>query len=201
MDGAQLKIWREAREMTQTDVSRASGVALKTIQRAERNPRGAVPERVRQMTEGHDDSDGPEKSIPDPVEMVRNGKGAGADLVAKALDQNFGIPPEQLAEAMKRNPPYATTSAEAKAMRHARAAQLNVGPAKIRLLPLRPVWTRVGERTVNAAIPDPIDMPPPAWAGWRGVPTRTGAVYDYETAHHMSPPNRLGGGGAHAGTW
>jgi hypothetical protein len=50
-----------------------------------------------------------------------------------------------------------------------------------------PKWQRVPGccRVVHADIPDPIPFYAPEWCGWRGVPTKSGEVYDYETGRHM----------------
>jgi hypothetical protein len=40
-------------------------------------------------------------------------------------------------------------------------------------------------RIVHEAIPDPLPFYAPAWCGWRGVPTKSGVVYDYETGREM----------------
>jgi len=64
-----------------------------------------------------------------------------------------------------------------------------------------PGWKRVagGIRIVKDTIPSPINYEPPAWAGWRGVVTADGRVFDYETGHEMKnyndvPPGRVLGG-------
>lgn len=61
-----------------------------------------------------------------------------------------------------------------------------------------PGWQRVPGccRVVHAAIPDPIPFYAPDWCGWRGVPTKGGAVYDYETGREMRDFRALVGPGA-----
>lgn len=50
-----------------------------------------------------------------------------------------------------------------------------------------PGWQRVpgGIRIVNASIPNPINYEPPDWAGWRGVVTADGRVFDQESGRLM----------------
>ncbi len=52
---------------------------------------------------------------------------------------------------------------------------------------LRPGWQRCAWRVVSAKIPDPIPYDAPSWAGWRGVLTKSGRVFDYETGREMKP--------------
>jgi hypothetical protein len=53
--------------------------------------------------------------------------------------------------------------------------------------PLTKGWQLIpgGYRVVSGRIPDPINYEAPAWAGWRGIVTSTGDVYDYETGMQM----------------
>ncbi len=53
----------------------------------------------------------------------------------------------------------------------------------------KPGWRRVpgGIRVVHASIPNPINYEPPEWAGWRGVITKDGRVFDCETGEEMRP--------------
>lgn len=115
-----------------------------------------------------------------------------------------------LTVSMQRNPPFAKTAAEAKAMRELRREQkqkqapkgVEVHLSHIRLIPLRPDWRRLPSgRQLNAAIPDPVDVAPPEWAGDRGVLTKAGRVYDYETAHVMRDFSSTGGVTETAGDW
>jgi transcriptional regulator with XRE-family HTH domain len=46
-------------------------------------------------------------------------------------------------------------------------------------------WQRVGHRIVSAKIPEPIPYEAPSWAGWRGIITKSGRVFDYETGAEM----------------
>lgn len=125
---------------------------------------------------------------------------------APVTDDPNVVSEAQLAEAMKRRPPYATTAAEAKAMRHKAAEMLGLKPpeggvSQVQLVSLQPVWRKLPSgRRVNAAIPQPMDVEPPSWAGPRGVVTRSGRVYDYEAAHEM---RQLSGfvGAAAKGLW
>jgi hypothetical protein len=53
--------------------------------------------------------------------------------------------------------------------------------------PVGPKWQRVHGccRIVHASILKPLPYEAPRWAGWRGVPTADGRVFDYETGHQM----------------
>lgn len=50
-------------------------------------------------------------------------------------------------------------------------------------------WKRIpgAVRVVRDTIPDPIPYAAPAWAGWRGVITASGRVFDYETGAELKP--------------
>lgn len=183
MNGAELKAWRERATVSQAGLAKAAGVNRQTVIRAEEATGRAIPAKLLAVVE-------------------RAEAAAPAPPAAKAKPAKAVVIPPQLREAMKRNPPYATTMAEAKAMRELRAEQRGVPVAHIRLLPLQPVWRRLeGGRTVNAAIPDPIAAAAPAWAGPRGVLTASGAVYDYESAMPMHAANALNVAQAVAGDW
>ncbi len=58
-----------------------------------------------------------------------------------------------------------------------------------RTLPVMPGWQVCGHRVVHDTIPDPIPYDAPTWAGWRGILTSSGRVYDYETGKPMKPLN------------
>ncbi len=58
-----------------------------------------------------------------------------------------------------------------------------------RTLPIYPGWQVCGHRVVHDTIPDPIPYDAPTWAGWRGILTSSGRVYDYETGKPMKPLN------------
>lgn len=183
MNGVDLSDWRKRAGVSQGGLAKSAGVALKTVQRAEAARDTAIPAKLRAVVE-------------------RAEAAAPAPPAAKAKPVKAVVIPPQLREAMKRNPPYATTMAEAKAMRELRAEQRGVPVAHIRLLPLQPVWRRLeGGRTVNAAIPEPIEAAAPTWAGPRGVLTASGAVYDYESAMPMHAANALNVAQAVAGDW
>lgn len=189
MNGKAFREWREGAGLTQTEVATRASVSLRTVIRAEGKANSSVPAKVAAVASGQ-----PEL-LPD---TIKTPKGALGAVKAKAAT----VVPRALREAMLRNPPYATTAAEAKAMRHLRAEQKGVYVSTIRLLPLRPVWRRLESgRQVNAAIPDPLDVAPPAWAGPRGVVTRTGAVYDYEAAHQIREPASRRSAQPVAGNW
>jgi transcriptional regulator with XRE-family HTH domain len=200
MDGDGMRVARQARGETQAQFAKALGRSRITVARWEAGTSAIPPDVAARVKKLHSRA-----APPSPLMPKARGKGAGADLLTDKPAPEELVSPELLA-AMGRDPPYATTSAEAKAMRQLRAAQLKTGPANIRLLPLRPVWVQVGEgeqaRMVNAAIPDPVARPAPEWAGWRGVRTMSGAVYDYETAAPMRGFNdQLGVAPVAAGTW
>ena len=53
-------------------------------------------------------------------------------------------------------------------------------------------WQVVMWRVVHSSIPDPIPYEAPAWAGWRGVVTASGRVFDYETGAEMRDIHGVG---------
>ena len=64
--------------------------------------------------------------------------------------------------------------------------------------PVGPKWQRIPGciRVVSAKIVDPVPYEAPAWAGWRGVVTKVGLVFDYEAGHRMKDySSTLRGGG------
>lgn len=199
MTGAEFRAWREGVGMTQERAAVLAGVSRKTILRAEAATGTKVAAKIAIVAAGS-----PEL-IPEPMPgTVNSPKAAKAALKASHVVGGHDIanPSPELRKAMLRNPPFATTAAEAKAMRHLRAAQKGVFVSTIRLLPLRPVWRRLDSgRQVNGAIPDPLDVAPPAWAGPRGVMTKSGAVYDYEAAHRIREPASLRTATVTAGDW
>lgn len=179
MNGSDLAAWRTAAGVSQAGLARASGMDRRSVIRAEAAADQPIPAKLLAAVE----------------------RGETAAPVVKAKPAEAPVPPA-LAAAMRRNPPYAETAAEAKAMRELRALQRGVPIAHIRLLPLQPVWTRLDSgRRVNAAIPQPRDQAAPGWAGERGVLTASGAVYDMESAHRMQPPDLLALAQPTAGDW
>ena len=67
--------------------------------------------------------------------------------------------------------------------------------------PPGPGWQRVsgGIRVVHGSIPNPINYIAPEWAGWRGVVTADGRVFDHETGHEMHDYNERVAGKAVGG--
>lgn len=55
----------------------------------------------------------------------------------------------------------------------------------------RPGWRRIPGciRVVKASIPNPIPYEAPPWAGWRGVVTKDGLVFDFESGQPMKDYN------------
>lgn len=183
-DGAKFRAWREARGLSQEDAARLAGVARLTVSRAEKS--GRLNAALSALMEGK--SVEPE-ATPDPEPKA-----------AKVAKPKAGADP--IAEALQREPLFATTAAEAHAMRdelHRRALAKNKESNRscVPLIPLCPVWQTVqpvnfltkkamGEPfKVNAAIPDPTVR---AKGHPRGVATRSGALYDYETAALIRAP-------------
>lgn len=186
MTGAELKAWREGLSLTQSQAGKLlGGASSRTIMRAENEPRAKI---ARALAQAFDDFQAGKA----PVQMTAKAKAAPVPAVE--------VPPE-LAAAMLRNPPYATTAAEARAMRVQRALERGLTVGHIRLLPMRPTWARVGDIFVNAAIPNPTDARVPAWAGPRGILTESGDVYDFETAHKMTRPDLAAASVSVAGQW
>lgn len=149
-------------------------------------------------------------ALADPLDDIAPERAGPKPVKPKAVAKLPPAPPVEnkgLMAAMLRNPPYATTAAEAKAMRDLRAEQRSTKAhpfpvGHVRMIRLRPTWRRLDcGRDVNAAIPDPLSVRPPEWAGPRGVMTASGVVYDYETAHAMSAPDVLHIVQATAGDW
>lgn len=210
MTGDEFRIWREGAGHTQAKAAIMAGISRLTVVRAEAAVGKEVPSKMARL-------------VPAGVEEVALRPGARPIAVegapsfkviktpaeaAARVSGDIEVTPE-LKAAMLRNPPFAKTAAEAKAMRHLRASQkpkqADGSPypvSKIRLLPLRPDWLRLPSgRKVNAAIPDPLDVEPPAWAGPRGVLTASGDVYDYEAAHMMHAPFEFGSAQTTPGEW
>lgn len=186
-DARALIEWRKARGLTQADAARLFKVTRVTVARWEKA--GGISDAAAALMAGEMDAPAPEAaptSAPKPKGKAKAGEVEGT--------------PRALAEAMKREPLYAETSAEAFAMRdelHRRALVKDKEAMRscMPLIPLKPRWQVVQPLTnftkrpmgepfkVNAAIPDPV-----AWArgfGPRAVRTATGAVFDYETADQM----------------
>lgn len=210
MTGEEFRIWREGAGITQAKAGIMAGISRKTIVRAEAAVDEQIPSKMARIVseQGLDE-------IPLKGGGVIEVQGAPSFNLIKTpaeaaarVSGGIEVTPE-LKAAMLRNPPFAKTAAEAKAMRHLRASQkpkqADGSPypvSKIRLLPLRPDWVRLPSgRKVNAAIPNPLDVEPPAWAGPRGVVTAKGDVYDYEAAHKMHPPFEFGSAQSTAGEW
>lgn len=191
----ELKAWRKARGYSQAQAGAALGVSRASVQLYEQG-RADIPDKVAAKISGDDAPPAPSAK---PAKSVQ-----GGELARTAGDAPI-YPAGKLAAAMRRNPPYATSALEAKAMRHERARHLKVGVSNIRLLPLRPEWATVGQgpgaRRVNSAIPDPVADPAPEWAGPLGVLTASGRVYHVETAHRMKPPGHGPSGSGIDGLW
>lgn len=70
------------------------------------------------------------------------------------------------------------------------ASHAYFGPGMAQIWDDRPVkspWQRIDGciRVVHESIPNPIPYEAPPWAGWRGVVTADGRVFDCDTGHEM----------------
>lgn len=195
MTGEEFRIWREGEGITQAKAGLMAGISRKTVVRAEMALGEQIPSKLaRIVTEEAE----PASASPPGLKLIKT----AAEAAAAVKPKGSGVSKE-LAAAMLRNPPFAKTAAEARAMRELRAEQKKVPVSTIRLLPLKPDWVTLepSRRRVNAAIPKPVDQAAPSWAGPRGVLTESGAVYDYEAAHQMQPPFEYGAAQITAGDW
>lgn len=183
---AELVKWRKGLKLSQAEAATLLGKSRASVQLYEQG-RASIPGEVEDIVRGK--AKAPEVEAP-PAPKPK-GKAKAGEVEGT---------PRALAEAMKREPLYAETSAEAFAMRdelHRRALVKDKEAMRscMPLIPLKPRWQVVQPLTnftkrpmgepfkVNAAIPDPV-----AWArgfGPRAVRTATGAVFDYETADQM----------------
>lgn len=196
MRGTDLKAWRKGLKITQAEAATLLGRSLRMVIMYEKET-APIPDEVAAFvkTGAH--------AVAEVAPPARtDGRNVPGDTPAPAkgkAKQPEGTPPA-LAEAMKRDPLYAETSAEAFAMRdelHRRTLKTDKEAMRscMPLIPLKPRWQSVQPMTnftkrpmgdpfkVNAAIPSPV-----AWArglGPRAVRTASGAVYDYETAAQM----------------
>lgn len=210
MTGDEFRIWREGAGHTQAKAAIMAGISRLTVVRAEAAVGKEVPSKMARLVPVPElvVDEVPLQSGAGAIE-VQDGPAPGFKVIktpaeaAAAVKSKDGAISKELKEAMLRNPPFAKTAAEAKAMRHLRAEQKKVSVSTIRLLPLRPDWVTLepSRRRVNAAIPKPVDRAAPSWAGPRGVLTESGEVYDYETAHLMQAPFEYGAPQITAGDW
>lgn len=165
MTGKELKALREAASLTQAEAAERIGVRRLAVIEAEKNPDKALSSKMRAGVEAL--------------------AGADASPVAKRSIDGEDIGGGFRLRRDAKGNPYGTTSAETRAIR----LHLNKGSdqtAPTPLIDLRPIWRKLeGGREVNAAIPDPLSVAPPAWTGARGVVTKSGRVFDYETAHQL----------------
>ncbi len=181
MNGAQFQAWREAAKITQTQAGgMVGGYSRKTVMRWEAEPSKAIPAKAA----AYIDRDGGAPD-PAPVPAATIPAAKAKAKAGKAGDCPAGCDP-LIHEALKRAPLYSLTSAEGKAMRQELSRRGLDAPT----IPLEPKWQDVRDprgcvvRKVNAAIPDPISAPAPS--GWGFVMTKSGAMYDYRTAHRVT---------------
>lgn len=187
-DGKKLASWRKARKLSQGDLATLAGCARITIARME-GDKAPLSDKVREVMAG---TAAPPPETAKPVARAKARPVADPDA-----------PPPEIAEALKREPLFARTSAEAFAMRdelyrRALMTDKEANRACVPLIPLVPEWRTVqpvgrvsglpmGEPLrVNAAIPAPVGRCKAY--GPRAIMSERGGVYDYETAHVMRAP-------------
>lgn len=188
-EGEKLAAWRARQRLSQANVATLLGCSRMTVIRME-SGKAEVSDRARDAMAGR-------MATPEPEEVPMSAPVARAKG-KPVVDPE--APPKAITEALKREPLFARTAEEARAMRvelhrlalkRDKEANLSCVP----LIPLQPEWQTVrpvGRVTgqpmgdpfkVNAAIPSPVGRAPAY--GPRAVMTARGAVYDYESAHVM----------------
>lgn len=157
MDAAELVTWRKGREMTQAQLADGLGVSKRTLLRWE----------------------GGDTPIPGDMEdrLVMIGRPGGEVVETKVVE----LP-------VASNPSFDPVAAGLKPGRVSNGDIPGVS-ADWDLRQPKPGWRRIpgGARVVSASIPNPINFYPPEWAGWRGVVTKDGRVFDFETGREMRP--------------
>ncbi len=188
MNGAALRKWREGKGLSQADAATLAGKSRATINRTEQS--GALPDWAVALINGEEQPVAREAATSAPPKARAPQKRA-KDAEA-APDERKASP--AIVEALKRKPLFAKTSAEAFAMRDELARRGKCDRSTTPMIPLNPDFVAAGKHPgrvmkCNAAIPDPLGPASLRTYGPRGVLTKSGAVYDYETAHRM--PDRL----------
>jgi transcriptional regulator with XRE-family HTH domain len=185
MTGAGFRAWREAAGWDQKQAAEALGISRMTISRAEKAQGDAIGPKLAEAVAALGGMAGVDAPAPAPIQSRASPAPKARQSEAKAqpaTPKGEGSKPLHLRT-------FGRTAGECRAIREAKALKLDKGgrTVGVPLVPLIPEWATVGRRIVNAAIPSPLDRAPPPWAGPRGVVSADGAVYDYETAHRMTP--------------
>lgn len=190
MNGFDLRVWREGEGLTQSEAADRLDVGRRTIARAESEPEagvsGKLADAVAMDRLARVPADGSKPAaravVAIPVLPCEYPKIIRQPGKAEPIGDGFHIWRDDKGQL------FGKTAAECKAIR------LHLGDAEGRtsgvpLVAMRPDWLHLRSgMQLNAAIPEPIDRPCGAWAGGRGRMTRSGVVYDYETAHRMRSP-------------
>lgn len=185
MDHHELKEWRSRHKLTQDAAAALLGVKRSALAQYERGARklpAAAEERALAMDQGEPAPTSKLASKPAPTKPTA---AVAARAVRDFASERAPGCPDTIGEALKRTPLYSHTAREGRLMREEMARRANDYTSHMPLVPLRPVYKRVGLSMVNAAIPDPVPQPAPERFQPRGVLTSTGDIFDAETAHRI----------------
>ncbi len=172
MTGDELKAARGG--MTQAAFAAALGISKRTLIRAE-GAADVSPGLASKAAEIIGDDAPPQITAP-----------AKAAPRAKAAPAPAGIDPRRLPQAYD----FATAPDHTRGLERFPASNETWKASPMTdARPASPGWQRVPGccRIVRDNIPAPLPFHAPRWAGWRGVVTQSGAVYDYESGHCVRP--------------
>lgn len=191
MTGDEFKSWRKGVKMTQPEAADALGVAVITIKRSELKGDELIAPTLHAAWATFTNAPAAQASAQaqeaPPVEQ----KPAPKAKAAKAAPAAPEIDPRRLRQ------PYDFASAPAHTIGLEREPESNDAFKASTVWDTRPCgegFQRIPGcvRVVSDKIPSPLPFKAPAWAGWRGVVTQSGAVYDYEAGHCMNDPHGVG---------
>lgn len=173
---ADLKAWRARLKLSQSDAAVLLGKSRASVQLYEQG-RAAIPDEVAAIMAGKAPVIAEDAPPPTREKATRK-----RDATAAPDDRTCT---KAISDALKRNPLFAKTTAEAFAMRDELARRGKVDRSTTPLIPLRPDWVTFGKFPapvvkINAAIPRPVKVMRRG-EGW-SVLSADGRLYDYETA-------------------